>query len=234
MIIMEIFLDLNNLRIFTACFMLIVVSYLDIRNREVNDVLWIGFAIFSLILIFFEPNLVNFLNSLGFSLLVAPVVLIAWRFGIFGGADAFGIIVLAILVPNVSLGNNIVTPFTTLTNAAILSMTPFFINGIRNLILLLRKQDIFAGFDESKSKKLLAVFLGYRAQFPKYGFSIEKSIGGSRKFNFILHHAEQTEFCDKSDTWISQGTPFLVFIAIGFFIQLVYGDLLFTFLSFIK
>lgn len=231
---MEVFFDLNDVRIFAACFMLIIASYLDIRNREIDDVLWLGFGIFSLILIFFEPNLIDFLNSIGFSLLVAPLVLIAWRLGIFGGADALGIIVLAILVPNVSLSNNPVTPFTTLTNAAILSMAPFFFNGIRNFILLLRKQDIFADFHESNLKKLFALFLGYRAESPKYGFSIEKSIAGTKKFNFILHHAEQTEFCDRSDTWITQGIPFLVFIAMGFFVQLVYGDLLFSFISLIK
>ena len=67
-------------------------------------------------------------------MIVAPFVILVWRLGLFGGADAFAIIVLAALAPQITLTENTVTPFTVLTNAVILSVIPMFVNLGRNLL----------------------------------------------------------------------------------------------------
>ena len=59
-------------------------------------------------------------------------------------------------------------------------------------------------------KRIMAMFLGYRAKNPKYGFSIEKKAGKHKKLNLVLHHAEYAEFCNTPNTWITPGVPYML------------------------
>ena len=147
----------------------------------------------------------------------------------FGGADAFAIIVLALLVPQITMSENTITPFTILTNAVIISIIPFFVNLIRNLISIGNKNDIFEGFSETRKKRIVALFIGYKAKNPKYSFSIEKKVGKHKKLNLVMHHAEYAEFCEKPNTWVTPGIPYMLFITAGFLVQLFYGDIIFSF-----
>ena len=227
----EFLLDVYNIRILLAILMLSIASSIDIWKREISDALWIGFAAVAVVLIFLEPDLTGILKSIGISLIIAPVALVIWRIGIFGGADALGLMVLAALAPQASLSNGLITPFTTLTNAALLSVIPIFTNVIRNVIALLNHSDIFEGFNETRSKKILAIFLGYRAKNPKYGFSIETTEGNHKKLDFSLKHAEKAEFCSKPDTWITPSIPYILYITAGFVVQIVFGDIVLNTLS---
>jgi len=206
--------------------MLIVASALDMWKREIHDILWIVFGAIAIILIFVEPLSEQALTKVAFSLIIAPIALVLWRMGFFGGADAFSLIVLAALAPQLTLIENFVTPLTTLTNAALLSTVILLVNFIRNLIAILNHIDVFAGFDENKFKKICAMFIGYRSTNPKYGFSIEKSDGVHKKLDFTIHHAEKTEFCKTKDTWVTPGIPFMIYIAAGFIVQLIFGDII--------
>lgn len=223
----EFIFDVYNIRILSALVMLSIATTIDIWKREINDVLWIVFGAISIVLIFFDPNITNSVINIGISLIVAPVALLIWRVGIFGGADALGLIVLAALAPQLSLSGNTVTPLTTLTNAVIISIAPIFLNLFRNLIAIFRHRNIFEGFEETRLKKILALFLGYRSKNPKYSFSIEKIEGNHKKIDFSFHHAENTEFCDKSDTWVTPGMPYILYITAGFVVQLLFGDIVF-------
>lgn len=225
---LEFTFDIYNIRILLALIMLSTATTIDIWKREINDVLWIIFGAISVVLIFFEPDLTTSLETIGISLIVAPIALLVWRFGIFGGADALGLIVLAALAPQISLSGNIINPFTTLTNAAIISISPIFLNLIRNIVMILNHKNIFDGFHETSGKKLMALFLGYRSKNPKYSFSIEKMEGNQKKLDFSLHHAENTEFCNKPDSWVTPGMPYLLYITIGFLMQLFIGDIIFN------
>ena len=227
----EFLLDVYNIRILLAILMLSIASSIDIWKREISDALWIGFAAVAVVLIFLEPDLTVILKSIGISLIIAPVALVIWRIGIFGGADALGLMVLAALAPQASLSNDLITPFTTLTNAALLSVIPIFTNVIRNVIALLNHSDIFEGFNETRSKKILGIFLGYRAKNPKYGFSIETTEGNHKKLDFSFKHAEKAEFCSKPDTWITPSIPYILYITAGFVVQIVFGDIVLNTLS---
>lgn len=227
----ESIIELNHLRIILALGMLGYASFTDLTKREISDYVWIIFGALAAILLIFEPILSDALINIGISLIVAPVVLIIWRIGLFGGADAFGIIVLAALAPQITLSEGVITPFTILSNTVLISITPLFFNFFRNLIELVKKNNIFEGFDEPTGKKMMAMFLGYRAKNPKYGFSIEKKAGKHKKLNLVLHHAEYAEFCSTPNTWITPGVPYMLFITAGFIIQLLYGDIIFSFLG---
>jgi preflagellin peptidase FlaK len=224
----EFMFDVYNVRILSALIMLSIATTIDVWKREINDILWIVFGAISVVLIFFEPSMTDSLINIGVSLIVAPIALLIWRLGIFGGADALGLIVLAALAPQLSLSGNIVTPLTTLTNAAIISVTPIFLNLIRNLIAISRHKNIFEGFEETRLKKISAMFLGYRAKNPKYSFTIEKVEGNHKKIDFSFHHAENTEFCDKPDTWVTPGIPYILYITAGFVVQIIFGDIVFN------
>ena len=164
-------------------------------------------------------------------MIIAPVALIVWRMGLFGGADAFALIVLAGLCPVQTLSENLVTPFTTLSNAAILIVVPISLNLIRNSYAIICGQRIFEGFEETRGKKIIASMIGHKSKNPKYGFSIEELKEGKKKFSLKVHNAETAEFCTSPNTWITQGIPYLLLITGGFCIQIIFGD---VFLSFFQ
>jgi preflagellin peptidase FlaK len=219
---------LDQIRIVLAIIMLGIATSSDIKKREISDIIWIVFGAIGACLIPFSGSLGDELLKIGISMIVAPVSIIIWRFGLFGGADAFALIALAVLTPGITLSENTVTPFTVLTNAVLLSVIPMLINVVRNMVLLAGKNDIFEGFDETRGRKIFAMFIGYRATNPKFGFSIEQKAGDHKKLNLSLQHAEYGEFCDKKDTWITPGVPYMIFIFAGFIVQLIYGDIIFN------
>jgi preflagellin peptidase FlaK len=217
-------IDIFHIRILLALVMLGSATIIDIRKREISDLMWVIFGVISVVLLFLEPDLINAAFGVGFSLIVAPLVLILWRLGLFGGADALGLIVLASLAPMATLSDSPVSPFSILVNSALLSVSPMIINFIRNSLLILRKQDIFLDFDEPKSKKIFAMFLGYRSKNPKYCFSLEKQVGKKKRLNIVMHNSDTSEYCTTPDTWVTPGLPFMIFILGGFIVQIVFGD----------
>jgi len=225
----EIFLEFETIRILSAVIMLGIASFYDIWKREIHDVLWIGFGAFSVVLLFIDPNFSESVMAILISLIIAPFAIFLWRTGMFGGADAFALIVLASLAPMITLSDNMVTPITTLSNGALLFVIPLLVNVIRNTISILKNENIFEGFNETKLKKSLAMIIGYRAKEPNYGFAIEKTEDGKKRLNIAFHNAETTEFCSSKNTWVTPGIPYMLLIAGGFIIQLIYGDMLMNF-----
>ena len=219
-------LDILHIRILFALAMLGIATIIDIRSREISDLIWIVFGVISGVLLFFEPNIVEAAFGVGFSLIVAPLVLILWRFGLFGGADALGLIVLSALAPMATLTDSMVSPFSIVVNSALLSVSPMVFNFIRNSLLISRKVDIFHDFDETTSKKIFAMFLGYRSKNPKYSFSLETQVGKKKRLNIALHNSDTAEYCTTPDTWVTPGLPFMIFILGGFIIQLLFGDVI--------
>jgi preflagellin peptidase FlaK len=216
----------NIIGIGLALTMLIVGSIIDIWKREIHDYYWIGFGGVGFLFVFISTELISNLFTIGFALIIAPFAILMWRLGLFGGADAFALIALAVIAPMVTISENPITPFTTLSNAAILFVIPFLMNVIRNTIAQIKGERIFEGFDESAGKKIAAVLMGYKAKNPKFGFAIEKIENGKKKLDLALHHAENQEFCTKPNTWITPGIPYLLLITGGFIIQIFYGDIL--------
>ena len=209
-----------------ALVMLILGSVIDVWKREIHDYYWIVFGGAGFFLVFLRSDILSNLLLTGFALIIAPFVILIWRIGLFGGADAFALIALAVIAPMATLTDNPVTPFTALSNAAILFVIPFLINITRNMIAQIKGENIFDGFDESTPKKIIASLMGYKAKNPRFGFAIEKTEKGKKKLDLAIHHAENQEFCTKPNTWITPGIPYLLLITGGFVIQLFYGDII--------
>jgi preflagellin peptidase FlaK len=225
---MEGFQGLNEIRIVIALLMLLVASIIDLRKREINDIFWIGFGGIAVVLVFFTTDLWQTVTTLGISMIICPIAIVIWRVGVFGGADAFCLIVLAGLAPMATLNSTQITPFTTLTNAALISVVPIFVNIVRNGIAIVRKEDLFRGLQATKLNKIIASCIGYRAKNPRYSFSIERTVGSTRKIDFSFKHAENTTYCNASDTWVTPGIPYIIYISVGFAIQIFYGDVIFN------
>ena len=206
--------------------MLIIGSIIDIWKREIHDYYWIGFGIVGFLLIFINSDILPYLFNIGIALIIAPFVIFIWRIGLFGGADAFALIALAVIAPMATFSENPVTPFTSLSNTAILFIIPFFVNIFRNVISIAKHENIFEGLEESRFKKICAMLIGYKAKSPKFCFSIEKIENGKKKINLAFHHAEDQEYCTTPNTWVTPGIPYLLLITGGFILQLAYGDIL--------
>ena len=221
--------DVTTVRIFLAILMLSIASYTDIKKREIDDRIWMIFGGLSVVMLVFVPDLSHSLVTMGVSLIVAPIALLVWRIGFFGGADAFALIVLASLAPGATFANSQINPFTTLIDAVLLSIIPVFVNVIRNVVSILKHEDIFNGFEnETQKNKIIAIFVGHRSKHPKFSFSIEKKEGSLRKLDIALKNADSAEFCSSSDTWVTPGVPYMIYIFGGFIVQLVYGDMIFN------
>jgi len=221
--------NMQNIGIILAILMLAIASYTDIRKREIDDKIWMIFGGLSVLLLFFTPNLFDYLKMIGISLIIVPVVLLVWRIGFFGGDDAFALIVLAAIAPLSTFTEYQINPFTTLTNAILLSIIPVLVNLLRNLASIVQHKHIFEGFEnESLKNKIIAVFIGHRSKNPRFSFSIETRIGNMKKMNFGLKNADSTEFCSSPDTWVTPGMPYIIYIFGGFVVQLVYGDIIFN------
>ncbi len=222
----EILFDFQIAGVILALIMLVLGSIIDIWKREIHDLYWIGFGGAGIVLALLNPDIITQLLSIGFALIIAPFVIIVWRIGLFGGADAFALIALAVIAPMATFSDNPTSPFTTLSNAALLFVIPFLFNLIRNAVSQIRGNNIFEGFDEPTYKKVIASFMGYKSKNPKFAFSIEKTEEGKKKLDLAIHHAEDQEFCTTPNTWITPGIPYLLLITGGFLIQLIYGDII--------
>jgi preflagellin peptidase FlaK len=227
--LVESLLNYSIIGIGLALAMLIIGSVIDIWKREIHDYYWLVFGSVGFLLIFINSDILPYLLNIGIALIIAPFVIVIWRIGLFGGADAFALIALAVIAPMATFSENPVTPVTSLSNTVILFVIPFCVNIFRNLISIARHENIFEGFEESKFKKICAMLIGYRAKNPKFCFAIEKTEKGMKKISLAIHHAENEEYCTKPNTWITPGIPYLLLITGGFILQLLYGDLLLSF-----
>jgi preflagellin peptidase FlaK len=226
-------MDFELVRIALALAMLGTASFLDLRKREVSDLLWVAFGIAAGIIYVFDfpasPAMV------GISLaLTAGISFGIYKSGMFGGADALCMVVLAAIVPTYSgqvalsqVTFHPIAPLIVLSNAIILSLFGVVVNIAKNFTYARNSGSLFAGLEhESPMRKTVALLIGYRMkEKPRYAFPIETTVDGKRRFDFALKSAENAEFEARSDVWVMSGMPLLVYMLAGFIVMLLAGDL---------
>lgn len=228
--------DMELARIAIALAMFGSSAYFDLKNRSVNDLLWVFFAVAAgTVYIFDFPSTWNEGVAVAISIsLAAGVSYGIYRSGLFGGADMLALITFSAIVPvfdfdsliDLGVPNSIhpFSPLIVLTNGVIFSTVQLLGNLVRNAV---HRGSLFEGLDhEPATKKIVALLIGHRSENPKYAFAIEKVEGGMRKFDFGLKPAETAEYETRKDVWVTSATPFLLFIAAGFVVMLVAGDVL--------
>lgn len=223
----------EEVRLLLALAMLSAASAIDLRSRSVSDWLWIAFGAAACAMYALDVPKPESLPSLALSLgLAGGVSFAVYRAGLFGGADALGFFVLALLVPVYSgaylLAGALpgIFPLAVLTNALLISCAQVAANVIRNL-LSMRRGPLFEGFEqESASRKAVAFMIGYRARNPRFAFAIEESERGKKRFDFALMRAETSEYEAGRDVWVTPGMPFLVYILAGYVVAVLAGNVI--------
>lgn len=218
--------------------MLLFTSYLDMKKREVEDKIWLIFGGMGVALQVYEIHIQETsIVQLGISLILATVIGMGlFILGFYGGADGKALIVLGLLVPFFvpRIGIYSIAPLIVLTNGILLSILLPIGILIFNISRLIRKQPIFEGFSEPWYRKALACFLGFKQSTRphEFQFSMERPTEepeAQKKFQFSM---VQEDFETKGNTWVTPGIPLLVFFTAGYFVMLVYGDLVIALVSY--
>ena len=164
--------------------------------------------------------------------LVSAIGYAIYKAGLFGGADPKALVAIALTLPSFEPIYKLhdFPALTSLTNALIISLSGMCYNIARNSISLARGIPIFEGMAESGIRKVLAYAVGFSSSSTssgKYLFAMEERDDlGQRKF--VFNPAQYDEFtCIKGKRmWMTQALPFIVYIAIGFAVMLIAGDLI--------
>lgn len=234
----DLLLLLPAVRVCMALAMFAVAAAVDMRKREVDDRLWLAFAGSAAALYFFDYGNFDPLTALLSAGLGAGASFALYRTGLFGGADALAIIALAVILPTYDdrfmVTGTAVHPLSTLTllsNAVILSSAQIAFNVIRNARYWARNGNLFAGMEETKGRKAIALLLGHRSSGRGFAFLMESGNGGSRRFDFALKNAEDAPFESRRGVWVMPGMPFLAYMLAGLAATVFAGDLAFGLLS---
>jgi preflagellin peptidase FlaK len=228
--------DFELVRVAIALAMFGCSCYFDMRNRSVSDLLWIIFAVAAGVVYIFDfPSSWNEGLAIVTSIaLAAGISYGIYRSGLFGGADMLALITFSAIVPlynfgplvslNASSSFHPFAPLIVLTNGVIFSVVQVLANVVRNAV---HREGLFEGLQhEPTSRKIIAVLIGHRSANPKYAFPIERVVRGKRRFDFGLMPAETAEYETRKDVWVTSATPFLLFLAAGFVMMLIAGDLM--------
>lgn len=225
-------MDYILVRILIVAAMLGSSAYFDLKTRRISDRVWIVFGLLACIIYIFDPPAEEQLPLIAISIVfTSSLSVIAYKVGLFGGADVFALILISVLVPsNVNyfhipevgaVSQFPIASLTILLNGLLLSMSQSVINLVHNLHYWQRSsKNLFEGFEhETSFHKVVAVIIGQK-KYPgaeKYGFSIEKSISNTKYFDFSIKDAEHHEFASKDESiWVSSAIPFLIYIFAGF------------------
>lgn len=220
-------------RILASVAMLSVASAADLKSRSVSDWLWVAFGIMAAALYVTDFPSNDRLPAIAASIAITSALSFAvYRAGLFGGADALALFVLSLLMPQYSGSFSLSgTPSTLFSlsvfvNALALSACQILANVARNSASFLRRQDLFAGFEtETAARKAIAFMIGFRSANPAFSFPIEKNAGCGKKFDFALANAEEAEYEERRNIWVTPGIPFLLYLLAGFIVAILAGDL---------
>lgn len=210
--------EIDILKFLIGIALLSYAAYKDLKYREAENWIWLAIAIPGIFFIFL--NLDKILLS---AISIAISIIIAfflYAFGM-GGADAKAIMAISILNPlppalSIFHSPQFVFPLTVLINSLLLIIPlpiAFFIYNVMK-----------------KNIEFPYCFFGYKIKAEnaknKFVWPMEKN---GKKSIFPIKDFDFSS-C-KGEIWVTPKLPFLIFIAIGYTISYLIGDVLFLFFS---
>ena len=201
------------LRQIMALTMLSVASYFDIKTREVDDRIWLIFAIPGIVLYFLAP-LPSFTTI--FFLVIGTIIGITWFLTkAFGQADGLAIIALSIVFP---IFNEMpVSVLVALATTVLLGLFGTLYNIAYNLSDMLHGK-IFHGINEKLHRKILAFLVMHRKR------SYEKFVIPSQtgdKFSFHFKPNPDEDFAGNFTGHVSSAFPLVPFMLVALVLFLV-------------
>ena len=193
--------------------MLSVASYFDIKTRQVDDRIWLIFAIPGIVLYFLAP-LPSFTTI--FFLVIGAVIGMTWFLTkAFGQADGLAIIALAIVFP---IFNEMpVSVLVALVTTVLLGLFGTLYNIAYNLSDMLHGK-IFHGINEKLHRKILAFLIMHRKR------SYEKFVIPSQtgdKFSFHFKPNPDEDFAGNFTGYVSSAFPLVPFMLVALVLFLV-------------
>ncbi|MFQ5800437.1 MAG: prepilin peptidase [Candidatus Hydrothermarchaeales archaeon] len=218
--------DTLLLRILSSLPILYYASFLDLKHREIDSRLWQSMVVLGVLFLLTDvytvKNLKLFIPFV-FILGIAVVFSVSLHYlGLIGGGDAKMLIGLAAMFPFLPSGNFILPAFflSVFTNAifiALLIPLWFFVSNLNLLPELKSPRDFLRLF---VARKKDAKDVG--------GF---EAVLDDDRFFISTKNVEFGSGGRSGEVWVTPAVPFVVLLAAGFVISIVYGDVLFPFFS---
>ncbi len=212
--------------------MLLAASYQDLRYRMIDDKIWILFSTLGILADIFLIR-ENWFLYLWSCIPLAVVLALAWILKVMGEADVLAYASLLVTQPVYLFGRGYLPPaMSTFIYSNVLLSTTLLHNLIINLRNL--REGIFDGFQETSTRKILAMFVARavpcsKVKGLKYAGLAEATIGGVRRFVFssalspIKEERVSIKGKERGYVWIIPAYPLLPFILLGHLITLSIG-----------
>ena len=201
------------LRQIMALTMLSVASYFDIKTRQVDDRIWLIFAIPGIVLYFLAP-LPSFTTI--FFLVIGAVIGMTWFLTkAFGQADGLAIIALAVVFPIFS--KMPVSVLVALVTTVLLGLFGTLYNIAYNLSDMLHG-NLFLGINEKLHRKILAFLVMHRKR--RYEKFVIPSQTGD-KFSFHFKPNPDEDFAGDFTGYVSSAFPLVPFMLVALVLFLV-------------
>jgi preflagellin peptidase FlaK len=223
---------------------LAIGSYQDLKTREIDDRLWIIVGIAGGLL-----TIAEVVTSPSYPILVALfsiVITAALAFGVYflglyGGADAKALLMIAITMPVNTFQASLISPLFPISvfgNALVISLLVIPACLIFN-IYRATKEPLFSGVKAGPFRKLVVLFTGVKVS-PETAKSVHFNLverplpsGGSELR--LVHRVEEDEpkiFVEGAKSvWVTPALPMIVFFLAGFILALLGVDIIIGALS---
>ena len=237
---------------------LIYASYLDLRERRVPHKTWrpaLAITIPMGIWVYGLAILADWRVAAGYIFLVAIFCGFFYAFAtanLFGGADAYALIIITACVPFFPIEPYLGTPplgffpFTVLTNAVLINIIAPVAIFIRNMLQGNRAPlpYLFLGFPvdgrtiqnefgfvmediEEQDGQVIRRFVGFSETFKRMVRGENRRYTKELRLHPERYREEIALYQKAGQVWISYGIPFIIPITAGFVLALFMGDILF-------
>ena len=198
----------EEIRIIIAISMFAVAAFFDVKERKIQDIIWLVCGGTGAILYTVElPDAIDIVS------MVVGVTLAStfWFFRLYAGADALALISLSVIFPTY---HDFIIPLSMVVIATTISVIYGIVyNVAANSRTLLLDNKIFEEFDEPLYRRVVAFFLIHkRLKSEKFTFPAERIVSERRKFRF--RYDPDDEF-SKDDVYVSLAMPLTLFFLIG-------------------
>jgi archaeal preflagellin peptidase FlaK len=192
--------------------MLITSSYFDIKTRQINDKVWIFFAIPGILLYFFSPISLMTLLFMTTGIIIGVIWFVT---GVFGQADGLAMVTLSLVLPVLHD-----TPIAILVGVATIILVGFFgisYNIAYNLSDMFNGK-LFFGINEKNHRKILA-FLTMHKRRNHEKFVIKSQRGD--KFMFHFKPEPNEDFAKNFNGFVSSAFPLLPFMLVALLVVIL-------------
>jgi preflagellin peptidase FlaK len=218
-------------------------AYQDLKTREIDDRVWYVAAPIGLVLTLVQawvtPGYPVFI-ALFSALMTIALALGIFYIGLYGGADAKALMMLAVTMPvflNAGADMSPLYPLTVLGNGLVLSLVLIPVLLVVNAAWRLRKGrgSLFEGIKATTAQKVIALFTAIKVK-PEIATSIHFNLvettdaNGGRTLK-LFNRVEDEDVPKKIPegaqyVWVTPAIPMIVFFLIGFLLSLAGVDIL--------